>query len=133
MNSNNNYDLINCANSGNVSMETFNAMLYHPTIDVNRQDMYGHTALTRACWYGRDEMVDLLLKHPCIDVNFQNRNGDTALMFASCTIFLNIVQTLIKHGADPFLNDCKALKYAKDYDNKKVINYLENVIKLLKL
>lgn len=54
-------------------------LLKVPGIDVNAQDLRGHTALMST----QDENIaKLLLDAPGIDVNIQNHDGDTALFYA---------------------------------------------------
>jgi ankyrin repeat protein len=52
-------------------------------IDANQQNDIEQTALIRASFEGKKEIVQLLLKHKGVDVNHQNKYKRTALMVAS--------------------------------------------------
>jgi len=56
----------------------------NPEVDVNWRNPthFGWTALHRACWTGKDEVVEVLLAHPKIDVDPVTEDGSTPLWCA---------------------------------------------------
>jgi ankyrin repeat protein len=46
--------------------------------------------------------IDYLMKRG-VDINYRAKNGQTALLFASHWGYYNVVEALLKHGADPNL------------------------------
>eukprot|EP00981_Chlorochromonas_danica_P012678 scaffold5256_cov192-Ochromonas_danica.AAC.4 len=62
--------------------EVVEAVLAHPSLNVNDQDEDGDTVLMTVCRNGDSKVAFYLLNHPDIDVNIQNRDGQTALFFA---------------------------------------------------
>lgn len=65
-----------------------------PRIDVNARDEHNSTALIRAAWLGRGNVVKFLLQIPGIDVNA--RDPDTALIAAVGRGHENIVRILLR-------------------------------------
>ena len=52
-------------------------------LDPNEETSMQRTALTKACWMGREENVRVLLAHPDIKIDFQANGQRTALHVAS--------------------------------------------------
>ena len=59
------------------------ALLAATSLDVNAANASGRTALMRAAYVGRTEMVAALLAAPGLNVNAADRYGWTALMLAA--------------------------------------------------
>src|SRR4029079_9014086 len=68
--------------------------------DVNSRDEYGSTALSRASYRGNKDLVKLLLAQPGIKLDQTNVDGETALMMAAENGHAEIVDMLLKAGAD---------------------------------
>jgi serine/threonine-protein phosphatase 6 regulatory ankyrin repeat subunit B len=66
--------------------------------DVNARNNGGSTALMRASYRGRQDIVQLLIEAGA-DVNVQDNEGWTALMFASGMGHTEVAQVLIEAGA----------------------------------
>src|SRR5262249_33474306 len=64
---------------------------------------YPDTPITSAVSAGHREVVALLLAQPGIKVDAQDQEGDTALMLAARHGSLDIVDLLLKAGANPNL------------------------------
>jgi ankyrin repeat protein len=68
---------------------------------TEQANLDGHSALTLAAVYGRDECVKQLLVHsPSVNVNFQTGSEDTALTLALWKGFANIVAQLLAAKAE---------------------------------
>ena len=72
-------------------------LLRHPYIDVNKQDIFGDTALMLACYNGHTDIMKELLRHPNIDVNKEDEKGLTALWYACIGGHIDIVKELLYH------------------------------------
>lgn len=92
----------------------------------------GYTPLMHACNNIHPEMVQILCEAGA-DVNKTDVQGKTALMIISrksrdySTDILAIVETLLRHGANPSLrdnDDKSALAYARDKDNLGLMKIL---------
>ena len=72
--------------------------------DINKQcGINGDTALCIACQCGNKLSVDLLLMLPCSDANIvRTKDNATPIMIATENGYLDIVDVLLKSGADPF-------------------------------
>ena len=86
-------------------------------VDLNLKNNDGNNALWFACFGNFYEAIDLidLLVAADIDIDNQNDNGATALMYAASSGKLEIVQQLLKHGANKELqnlDDFKAIDFA---------------------
>ena len=68
-------------------------------IDLNAKDVYGETALIRACRYAYIEIAQMLIDFGA-NLNIQNRYGDTALMLACWDGHIEIAKMLINAGAN---------------------------------
>jgi ankyrin repeat protein len=67
---------------------------------INKFNGNGHNVLHIACLYGCFESVKLLLENKYLDVNIKNRFGNTPVITAGLLGYKNIVELLIKEGAD---------------------------------
>lgn len=73
------------------------------TLDLNMADVYGKTALHVAATSGRKlPLVRFLLEEARADINATDRRGWTALHFAVYNGNVELVQTLLEAGADPY-------------------------------
>ena len=68
------------------------------------EDAEGNTALMHAASFGCLSDVKLLW-HAGVDINHENHKGDTALIKATACPKLDVIQWLIKQGADPKQRD----------------------------
>lgn len=97
---------------------------------VNVADIYGRTALMMASSGPFPEAVKLLLEKKA-EVNSSDREEHfTALMFAASEGQLEIVKTLLDHGADPFRKDVDgddALTFARNNGHSQVVSFLEKL------
>ena len=66
--------------------------------DINARNEHGMTALMRAAYHGRVQMVGVLLEHGA-DPNVARNDNFTALSLAAFFGHAEIVETLINHGA----------------------------------
>jgi hypothetical protein len=66
---------------------------------------FGMNALHYASFFGRLESSRILLQQKNTDVNTQDQLGNTALIFAATHGSVELVQILLKHGADVDLKD----------------------------
>lgn len=76
------------------------ALLAHPTIEPNRRNGYGATALHNAARNGRKgtiEVVAALLSHPAIDTQITDKEGKTAYELAQVKGYESIV-SLLREG-----------------------------------
>jgi len=73
----------------------------------NAADAYGWTPLMRSVHTGHLNMVQLLLSRPDIDVNARERDGATALHIAASLGERDMVELLLKAGADPDILDAR--------------------------
>ena len=77
-------------------------------IDVNKQDIDGHAALSIAAANGYDEIVQTLLEKEGIKVNLTTHVARySALAFAALNITndSSTIRSLLAHGADPNIRD----------------------------
>lgn len=70
-----------------------------PRADINACNEHGMTALMRAAYHGRVEMVRVLLEHGA-DPNLTRNDNFTALSLAAFFGHAEIVKTLMRHGAN---------------------------------
>ena len=73
--------------------------------DVNSRRRYGHTALFWASYRGNKNSVKLLLAQPGIKLDETDVDGDTALMAAAEHGHAEIVEMLLKAGANVSITD----------------------------
>ena len=85
--------------SGNVTALTL--FLARAETGVNTPDNHGHTALHWSVVCGHDQCVRLLCQHHQISVNLQDSQGCSALHYAAQSNNVDLVQTLLDHGAEP--------------------------------
>lgn len=73
--------------------------------DPNIQDSHGSTALMNAACNIYSDTVRVLLTEKKVDLNRQDKNGQTALIWASFYGRTNIMEILIRAGADPDIRE----------------------------
>ena len=73
--------------------------------DPNIQDSHGGTALMNAACNIYSDTVRVLLTEKKVDLNCQDKNGQTALIWASFYGRTNIMEILIRAGADPDIRE----------------------------
>ncbi len=87
-------------------------------------DQYGNNALWAACYADNSDCIDALI-HAGIDIDHQNSaSGATVLIFAASSGREQVVEQLLKAGADPELktqDDFTALDLAS---TRKILNLL---------
>ena len=70
-----------------------------PHAEINARNEHGVTALMRAAYHGRGEMVRVLLEHGA-DPNLTRNDNFTALSLAAFFGHVEIVEVLMRHGAN---------------------------------
>lgn len=95
-------------------------------VNINHQDNYDDTALTKSSWKGHTEIVKFLLKHGA-NIDHQDVWGNTALMSASGKGNIETVKLLLKYEAD--VNICSyhgdtALMNASKGGRTEIVNLL---------
>lgn len=106
-------------------------MLKSQMININVTNEFGENALKWACKYGYDDIIDYCIETGCF-INFQDMYGKTALIEAAAHDNLSAVKKLIKAGANTEIRDninCSAFDYAKQNDNRQIMNELSAVKK----
>lgn len=88
-------DLWRIVESG--EMDQLEAVL--PQADINARNEHGVTALMRAAYHGRVQMVRMLLEHGA-DPNLMRNDKFTALSIAAFFGHTEIVDMLVQHGAN---------------------------------
>ncbi|KAL3854247.1 hypothetical protein ACJMK2_013521 [Sinanodonta woodiana] len=73
--------------------------------DPNVADHKGNTPLHEAVEKSDLDIVHSLVQHGNININLKNNDGQTALMKASYYEYIEILGTLLKHDADPDVQD----------------------------
>jgi ankyrin repeat protein len=77
----------------------FVQLLLNSFDDINAQDKFGDTALTKLCMVDNIDIIGLLLNHGA-NPNIKDGNEDTPLMKASMSNHVDIVKLLLSHDAD---------------------------------
>jgi ankyrin repeat protein len=80
--------------------EAIVSLLIQHNAYVNARTNHNSTSLMVASEYGNIECVRLLLAVPRTDIHAMDDDGDTALSSAAGNGHENIVELLLKHGAD---------------------------------
>ncbi|KAI8946308.1 ankyrin [Xylaria longipes] len=93
------------------SMEYLEALLRHPSIDVNFRDELGSTPLSDAIEMGNSEALQLLLSHPSININSGDASFNSPLLQAISGNHFEIIKLLLSHpsidinlGGAPFIS-----------------------------
>ncbi|KAF9952998.1 hypothetical protein BGZ65_004927, partial [Modicella reniformis] len=100
-----------------------NCILPHPSITLStlnapQDEIKGITPLCLASYLGKDVIVKCLLEAGKVDVDATDRKGATALMYAARDRHMNVVKTLLRHGATPDLTDSNgwsSIQYGQMY------------------
>jgi len=81
-------------------------LLQHPTVDSEKRDFTGQTALFKAANKGRHAVVELLLQQPGVDLNAKSKDGFTPLLTAVFGNHAEVVRLLLdRPDVDPNLAD----------------------------
>ncbi len=116
-------------------------LLSSPKLSININDDGGYTVLHLATVNHNLNIINLLLKHNA-NINAQDNLGNTILMLVikmeSCKTHKksDLILYLIEHNALIYIKNNigeTALDIAKKYNNKKVVELLENKIKKIKI
>lgn len=94
---------------------------------VNAIDQNGSSMLILACYRGNQEVANFLIDNQA-DLNYVSKNG-TALMASIVKGELQLVDELLKKGANPNLSDdngMTALMYAVQFKNIELVKKLLN-------
>jgi hypothetical protein len=73
---------------------------------INQQDCFGSTALHNACARENNKIVQALLDIKGINLDLQEARDNTALHYASTFKHYNTIKLLIRHGANPNVQNC---------------------------
>lgn len=103
------------------------------SLDLNfkgqQKKNYSWTALHLACYFGHSEIIQELLSNSQlrneIDVNIQNHSGDTPLHKAAFTNRMQIVQLLLSHDANVFIENCDGLLARQLTSDREIIKMLK--------
>ena len=95
--------------------------------DANTLDTRGRPGLVSALHQDSLKVVQVLLKAPRIDVNLASKQNETPLMMACIKGHLDLVQQLIKLGADVNREGWAPLHYAASADTPHTLE----IVKLL--
>ena len=74
-------------------------------VDPNLEDVYLWSPLMRAVYEDRKEIVALLVSYPATDINHRGENNITALHLAARQGHADLVELLVKNGADRSAED----------------------------
>ena len=86
--------------------EIVTCLLNHPKIDVNLQDLDGHTALIIAASNNFTEAVHALVERPELRINLvEKKVGRSALMYAASGDHPEMAEKLLENGANPEMKD----------------------------
>jgi len=127
----------------NHHIELVETLLKEKDININAVDQNGYTPLYWAVKYhlhwddenNYTELVEILLKEEGINVNVVDRNGDTLLYWATKHEQIDIINTLLQKGADPFLENNSnqtPRQLADSYDVKQLLEQAENELHRMK-
>ena len=125
-------ELIAAAHSNDVKKAQ---SLLQQNVNVNYQDEYGNSALTRATFMGSKDVARLLINakaNPNVQTNF----GSTALMLTALNNYKDVAELLINAGANLVLkNDAGQTAYdiARAHGYKELAQMLEIARKGYKL
>lgn len=88
------------------STEILQLLLSREDLDVNQRTKDDQrTALFFAAYLGKDEAADLLLGYPSIDIEVKDCLGQTPLHLASLIGHVNLIERLLRHGANVEAHD----------------------------
>mmetsp|Transcript_79759 Transcript_79759/g.222005 ORF Transcript_79759/g.222005 Transcript_79759/m.222005 type:complete len:117 (+) Transcript_79759:32-382(+) len=91
-------ELINASRDGDI--ELLEKLLTVPYVNVNCSDIDGWTPLLLAIKYGHAKIVTLLIQAGA-DVNKLTKTGKSSIALAKDQNKQSMIDTLLKHGADP--------------------------------
>jgi ankyrin len=97
-------------------------------VNLNHQNTKGQTPLMIATERGHHHIIHQLLGFSDIDVDRVNNEGRSALFLAVIHGYTSVVQTLLNHGANPYLTDMHGFDvhhYAKEFKQHEVIKILK--------
>jgi len=94
--------------------------------NLDKQNMYGETALMSACWYGKNEIIFKLIEAGC-NLDLQDMNGETTLMDACNNNQKDVVFKLIEFGCNLNIQDKNGKTY-KDYINTDMEPIIEKAL-----
>lgn len=100
-------------------------LLNETKIDKDTLDDKGSSLLILACYRGNQEVADFLISIKA-NLNYESDNG-TALMAAVVKNNMNLVDLLLKNGANPDLTDANgitALMLAVQFNNAEMVKQL---------
>lgn len=89
--------LVQAARRGSIEMVKY---LCERRVLMSYEDFLGQTALQKACISGRAGLVEYLLVEGAIPVDHKDKSQRTGLYFAAERGFLDVVDCLLRHGAD---------------------------------
>lgn len=72
---------------------------------INCTDHFGHSALHLACWYGCEDVTEMLIKQAGINIDEIDNNGWTALMICAHEMHSSCAKILIDNGANICITD----------------------------
>jgi len=113
-----------------------NMLLKCEKININERNIKGATAFITAAAQGHKDIVEVFLNRKEININERTNVGDTALISAAFKGLEDIVEMLIRHNADPDIQDNDgrtALIQAAFSGQKEVVKILTKVLKPIEL
>lgn len=96
--------------------------------DVNAKDKFGSTALHQAVFYQKLDVTQHLLEKKA-DTNAKGDDGKTPLHHAIDCVNIALIETLLRHGANPFAIDADyplkilSMAYHMPEESKNLIRY----------
>ena len=107
-----------------------------PAMAINYKNNGGNTPLIQACNGTKEtqarEIAQMLVEYqikktPACDVNIQNKHGLTALHLAAERSYSSVIEVLLKHGANPFVQDNEGMMPIR----RAILNSSNDVVELL--
>lgn len=103
-------------------------LLKNESLNVNKSDPFGYTALHYSVFYSKLDVAKILLDQSTIKINKPNIYNHTPLYLAVSSGNAEMIQLLMYNGADPSIRDKQGntpLSIAKE---KEIIELLEGVV-----